>query len=555
VMVMLQFAAPVLGREMTAEEKEKKRQEILEQIRKKQAKKADTKKDLKKVQNKNASNQNIAEVIRKYENYLDGSCKTQKSSRCADALFSVSKLYYTKAREDYIKNQEYYEKAMDKYDRNPVGPEPIAPIPNYDLPLQSYEKAIEEYPNFAKVGEAYFQAGSIYMLRGDLEKASFMYEELVKNKPNDIRAAAAHFRIAEICFTDRNYSCALENLNAMNEAHINDAIREMAHFRKGEIYYNRGDFDMSAKLFGEYIDKCDRLEFPKRDLRPEAMEYLAVSFSDMDNGAQKALDYFNKLGNRSYEDTITYAVGMKNYDHGQYEAAILALSRAIEKFPYYEDAPRAQMNIVNSYVIRKKHEDANKEREKLVDNYGTQSIWAQRNAENKVAVAKADIEVKKALGTTLIHYHRKLFTTIATDIIIFSFNTIEQHLSNFLQCLITLLVSVVIIVLFEVIHINHEERHRIVISTTLCNRQRQHLIKIPAIEQTCECIANCQFFQIPAGLFQFEIVILQQLVFLFTGTLHVGGDYKDHKKRESKADKCQRIKRRTTCFPSNNSSD
>ncbi len=402
VVVCAQFATVLAGKELTDAEKDKKRQELLMQIEKA---KQDKEKLLGKVESAQTTTASPEEVIARYESYLTKNCVGQVNERCADALFSVSKFYYNKSQDDFVKAQEAYEQGMIKYQKNPVGKEPVSPAPDYSKALASYKRGIKEYPTSKLVGEAYYQVGNIYYLRGEIDKSLESYNKLVEVNPTDVRAAAARYRLAEIHFSEREYTEALKHLNAINQAHLNDATREVAHFRTAEIYYNIGSFEKGAEYFGQYIDKCDRLEFPKRDLRPEAMEYLSVCFSDMDNGAQKALDYFSSKGKRTYEDTVTYAVGMKNYDHGQYEAAVLALSRAIDKFPDFEDAPRAQTNIVNCYVIRKKNEDAAKAREKLVDVYGKNGPWAQKNASNKVGIAKADLEVRKALGQIAIYYH------------------------------------------------------------------------------------------------------------------------------------------------------
>jgi len=68
-------------------------------------------------------------------------------------------------------------------------------------------------------------------------------------------------------------------------------------------------------------------------------------------------------------------------------------------------APQAQTNIINSYVIRKKNELANDAREKLVDTYVKESAWEQQHVGNPIAVAKAEVEVKKALGSIAVYYH------------------------------------------------------------------------------------------------------------------------------------------------------
>jgi tetratricopeptide (TPR) repeat protein len=405
--ISLQFVLPTETFGGPAEDK--KKQELLKKIKKLQEEKAKAKAKAAEIAAKaEPSNpEDVNSIIATYENYYNKNCKTQTSSRCSDALYSLSKNYYNQAKDNFVFGQENYERKMDAWERSPIGAEPIPPIPDYTKPLESYRVAVKTYPKSMKVAEGFFQIGSIHLLNGALEKSRAAFEALVKAKPDDVRAAAAHFRIADICFADRDYTCALTNLDAMNPAHINDDIKEMAHFRRGEIYYNRGDFDKSAEIFGTYIDKCDNRIFPKRELRGEALEYLAVSFADMPNGADAAISYFDKKGRRSYEDTVIYRVGMKNYDHGQNDQAVTALSRAIQKFPNYVDAPVAQTNIVYAYVILKKHDEANKARVALVDTYGKGSPWIMSHSTEAVVVAKANEEVKKALGSIAIYYHAK----------------------------------------------------------------------------------------------------------------------------------------------------
>jgi len=321
-------------------------------------------------------------------------------------LFSLAAGYYKEARDGFVKAQNDYEIAMNKWDKMPVGTKPVPPRPNYDKARKTFEDAVRLYPDFGKAADGYFQIGNIFLLDGDTKNSKAAFENVTKKYPNSTRASAAHFRIAEICFSDlRDFNCALENLNKIKPEHVTPDILEMAHFRKGEIYYNRGDLQKAAEIFGEYVDKCDQRVFPKRELRSEALEYLAVSFSDMPTGADAAIDYFKKMGKRSYEDTIIYAVGMKNYDHGQFDQCVIALRRAIEKYPLFIDAPKAHMNIVNSLVIRRKNEEANKEREKLVAAYGAGSAWAIANSNKPIARAIADENIKNALSSMAIYNH------------------------------------------------------------------------------------------------------------------------------------------------------
>ncbi len=385
---------------------DKKKEDLLRKIealkQKKEKIKAKTAQKLNKVTGTKKTN--LSEVITKYEN-LNANCKGKKSERCADVTYTLSKLYYDKARDDYIHARNAYEKAMDAWERNPEGPEPLNPIPDYTKSLLMYQESIKKYPNFVKADEAHFQIGNILRLNGDLDGAKISFKNLVNKFPKSVRASAAHFRLAEFCFMDRDFTCALKHIERINDDEINPEVQEMAHYRKAEIYYNRAEFDRAVELFYTYVEKCDRNEYPKKDLREEALEYLAISFSDMPNGAQEAIDFFKKRGNRSYQDYVIYTVGMKNFDHGQYDQAILALQTAIDNFPYYKQAPEAQQRIVACYVIRKKYEKANVEREKLVDRYIKGSDWHTKNSNNAVALEIASNELRMALSSIPIYYH------------------------------------------------------------------------------------------------------------------------------------------------------
>lgn len=384
-----------------AEKKEALKKKIMDLKRKKAKIDTETKAKLQKSQGPQRS---LGEVVAKYEK-LHRSCGGKKSERCADVMYTLGKLYYDKGRDDYIKAREIYEKEMDRWEKNQQGAEPLNPLPNYGKSLKMYKTAVSLYPNFIKADEAYYQIGTILTLNGNLDAAKDAFMDLVANKPSSIRASAAHFRLAEFCFMDRDFTCALKHIERIKSNEINPEVQEMAHYRKAEIYYNRAEFDKAVDLFFSYVDKCDRNEYPKKDLRNEALEFLAISFSDMPNGAKEAIGYFKKHGTRNYEDYIIYTVGMKNFNHGQYNDAVLALKTSLKKFPYYKEAALAQQMVVACYVIRKKYDEANKEREKLVDFYGPKSEWAAKNSGDPVALEKASIEVRKALASIPIYYH------------------------------------------------------------------------------------------------------------------------------------------------------
>ena len=344
------------------------------------------------------------ETIARYERLYEA-CGGKKSERCADVMYTLSGLYYEEARDNYVQARNDYEKQMDAWEKNPRGKEPVNPVPDYSKALKMYQQSVAQYPSFEKADEGYYQIGTILMLQGDLDGAKDAFGKIVSQFPNSIRASAAHFRLADFCFMDRDFTCALKHIEMIKKDQINLEVAEMAHYRKAEIYYNRAELDKAAKLFFEYIERCDAGEYQKKDLRGEALEYLAICFSDMPDGGREAVEFFKRVGSRSYQDYVLYTVGMKNFNHGQYDNAILSLQTALTTYPYYKDAPTAQQMLVACYVIKKKYDEANRERERLVDFYYKTGEWAQRNAANKAAIEQASMEVRRALGQIAIYYH------------------------------------------------------------------------------------------------------------------------------------------------------
>lgn len=404
LVVILSSMALTIPQVSYAQKKDRKA-ELMEKIKKLEAERAKLKtKAIEQIESKKASEGKIEEIIMRYENLLAG-CQGKKTDRCADVIYTLGSLYYDQGRDDYVRKREEYERAMDLYEKTGRGPEPVNPLPDYSKSLQMYERLSSEYPNFPKLSEALYQMGNIYLLMGQIDKCRIAFEGVVEKYPNSPRASGAHFRLSDLCYLENDYLCALKHLEKIREDQIDLQNWEMVHYRKGELYYNTGDLDKAVQYFQTYIDKCDGGLYPKREFRDMAVEFMAISFSDMENGGEEAVRYFKKIGKRSYEDNVMYTIGLKNRNHGQFDAAIQSLGVALKKFPMYKEAPTARMALIECYVVKKEHEKANLEREKLVDDYGTNSQWYKTNSNELAIIEKARNEVKRALGHIAIYYH------------------------------------------------------------------------------------------------------------------------------------------------------
>jgi TolA-binding protein len=404
--IVVSFLMSVLSVAVYAKTDEEKKQDILKRLEALEEKKAKVGIDAGKAAEKNKmSGKGLDEVISRWEKLL-GDCQAgKKSLRCADAMYNLGSLHYEKSRDDYIKAREAYEEAMVAYDKNPKGPEPVNPMPDYSKTLAMYGTLVRDYPEFNKVSESYYQMGNIYLMMGDLDKCKQVYTKIIEEFPQSPRASMSYFKLSDLCYLDRDNACAIKNLEKVKENEVDLQTWEMVHYRKGEMYYNMGDFDKAIDQFYTYIERCDAGMYKKREFREMALEFMAISFSDMPNGAEEAISFFKKVGSKPYEAQVIYTIGIKNRIHGQWEDAIKSLEAALKRFPYYADAPIGRQMLIECFVVKKEHEKANDERIKLVDDYGPGSAWYSKNSNRKDIIEKSRNEVKKAIASIAIYYH------------------------------------------------------------------------------------------------------------------------------------------------------
>ncbi|MBN1604362.1 MAG: tetratricopeptide repeat protein [Chitinispirillaceae bacterium] len=382
----------------------RRQEEIKRKIAELEAKRRKVAERQPQLDNVRPSGSRLQEIIARYEKLLGG-CTGRKSERCADVIYTLGNLYYDESRDAYIQKREEYEKAMEAYSKTGRGPEPVNPIPDYSKPLGMYERLNQEYPDFPKLSEAYYQMGTIYLLMGDLDKSKDAFANLVNKFPKSPRTSSAYFRLADLTYLDHDMSTTIKYLEKINQNEVDIQSWEMVNYRKAEVYYNLGDLDKAVDLFHTYVENCDANIYPKKEFRDMALEFMAISFSDMGDGAKRAIDYFKRVGKKPYEDYVMYTIGLKNRTHGQFDDAIVALTTALKRFPNYKEAPTARQALIECYVVKKEHEKANQERVRLVDDYVQGSEWFKYNKSQLAVIEKSQSEMRRALGHIAIYYH------------------------------------------------------------------------------------------------------------------------------------------------------
>ena len=405
IAAFLVFAGLAFG---AKEDKEiKKKQELLQRLEELRQKKDEIKrKEQEKISQIDTKNQQgRAESIALFERVI--TTAGRDDPRRADALFQLGALYYEKEQEDFITAQNQYEKLYQRWQKmGGVDAGPVAPVPDYSKSINAFKTLVLEFPIYKSRDVALYKLGNIFTSLGDFESAFESFNEMVKKYPNSDNIAFAYLRIGEYYFTIlRDNENALKSYkNVPLTAGADNYM--LALYRIASCYYNMGNFEDAISRFFEYVELADSGKFKGAILRNEAVEFLAISFSELEGGAEKALEFFDKMGGRPYQDLVIYTVGLKNRDHDNVSEAIKSLNFLLKHSPNYIDAPVAIKALIDCYIIEKEYETANNLRERMMKDYGPGSMWEKSYANYPEKVAKAKEYIQEAAAIIPIYYHK-----------------------------------------------------------------------------------------------------------------------------------------------------
>jgi tetratricopeptide (TPR) repeat protein len=342
--------------------------------------------------------------IKEFIDYVN-SC-TEKTPRCASALFQVANLTYQNEEDGFLIKQAKYESQFAAWeDRDRKGPEPLPPKRDHKTSLNYFEKFLKEYPTHRDVPPALVRAAFIADMQGNEDRAYEYLNLLVTRFPDHPLNVQAHLRLGEYWLLKRKYQNAIDQYEKIplnypgNEAGL-------ALYHRAEAFYNMANFEEAARWYYEYVARADAGKL-KGDLRDEAMAFMAASWADLDNGFEVAEKFLRSKGNPSWEKDIYYEIGVKNQGHDRNDEAVKAFNFLLDKDPTYSKAPLADLAVIEILVIQKKAEEAQKARMELVRRYESGSAWYRKNSGNSEAVTNAEKAVRLAMYSIPVYYHQK----------------------------------------------------------------------------------------------------------------------------------------------------
>lgn len=361
--------------------------------------------------------------------------------RTPDAMFRLGELYFERS-------QLEFQQAVDAQQLDSSSSGPSLSTPDYSPTMATYEQLLMRFPSYDRVDGVYYLLGYCRGEMGQLEAAlkawrglvcanQFPYfaeaqelseasdeadlreahpslgldrkaradEQLVDYRPcqpliaNPRFASETWFRIGEYHFDDYRASNSVDLATQAYQrivADPNDRNYSLALYKLAWAYYRASRYPEAVRAFAELVSWSDtRRESTGEEgsqLRPEAIQYLAISFAyddwnenqvpDPQEGGATALE---RVSNPNLMDQrlpwvveVYLQLGTVLFEEVRYPEAIRVWQAAVERWPLYRKVPQTIDRIAMAHARYNEMASATAWRAKLAK-YDQDSQWWKAN--------------------------------------------------------------------------------------------------------------------------------------------------------------------------------
>lgn len=329
----------------------------------------------------NAAIVNAEELIKKYPD----------SDFSPSVMFQLIELYVKRATFDYQKQMAAYERDLKRFDNGEIAAEPAMPRVSYRKAIEMGYKVLEQYPTAPFNDKIIYRLALCHLEEGNQEMARDYFQRMIKDYPNSPYVLEANFRIGEACFEKKDYVTATQYYSKLFNQWQNPFF-SMALYKLAWSYYNVNDYAKAISTFIYLIDDINNIKDANNpealgktpaDLRQESIEYIAQSFAEY-GGPEKAREFLAKYSGKDYGIEIFLKLAETYRARNFYDEAIRTVEITLEMWPFNDQGPLLQNEVVENYLSSEQPEKAEVARLALVNNFGPGSAWLEKHPEGEI---------------------------------------------------------------------------------------------------------------------------------------------------------------------------
>ena len=276
--------------------------------------------------------------------------------------------------------------------------------------IRLYKKLLIKFPLYEHQDQVLYQLSRAYEEVGNIEAAMKVMNRLVREFPRSRHFAEVQFRRAEFFFTRKKFLDAEDAYKSILKLGKATDYYELTLYKQGWTFYKQDMYEDALNHFIALLDYKVSVGFDFGKVHKSAIQkrvedtfrVISLSFSSM-GGADSVINYFKKIGSKSYESDIYSYLAEFYLTKRRYSDAALTYKAFIQNNQYHKLAPHFSMRMIDVYhkghfpklVIEAKKDYAS--------NYGiNKSYWKYYNIKEYPEVVEF---LKKNIIDLANHYH------------------------------------------------------------------------------------------------------------------------------------------------------
>ncbi len=347
----------------------------------------------------------------------------------ADMKFRLADLYYEEAETDWFDRSAEYARLEQESEGNAAATLPEPPAKDYRRSVALYQDIIANHPTYENLPDTHYMLGwclsSTNAAQFDEDAARDVYLAIISKYPQSPFANDANMRVGEYYF-DQPTSREDPGANVRTAIKYYEAVladgpegRNFDHsiYKLGWSHYKLNEYDRSLAFLVQLLDYSDD-QFLKSgkpsNTRPEAVQYLAITYSDTaDRQGRKpvevAMTHLKKVGDRKWQHDVIEYLAQILRTQAKFDASIETYRFLQDNWPLDPKNPDYQFEIGNIYRTQPIPDEAarGKALADLAERYTEGTPWFKANLTNPDAIAKARGYIQGSLATVateiLIH--------------------------------------------------------------------------------------------------------------------------------------------------------
>lgn len=273
-----------------------------------------------------------------------------------------------------------------------------------------YQKLLDKYPMYERNDQVLYQMSRTYEELGKTEEAMSVMNRMVKEYPRSRYIDEVQFRRGEYYFARKKYLDAEDAYKVITDMGPGSFYYELGLYKLGWAYYKQDLYEEALHKFIALLDHKVSTGFDFDNIQnkiekkriDDTYRVISLSFSNL-GGSEAVIDYFDRNGQRSYEDKLYANLGEHYLEKRRFNDAAVTYKAFVKRNRFHKVAPRFDMRVIEIYKeggFPKLVVDSNKE---FATSYGLKSEYWQHHDAN--AFPEVVGHLKATLKELATHYH------------------------------------------------------------------------------------------------------------------------------------------------------